>query len=331
MAQQPARKAPAGKKAAHKKPVKKTTGSRDIIFIAAIGLVVIIAAFIWQSFNTEGFNLTDKTADKDAAVTEIYGVDVVRINEVMSANDSAWYTASGETADWFELINTSDKTIDLNGYVVAKSVDDTDRFVFPETVLGPGEAVLVFCDNTVHNTAGYEYHAPFALSRAGATLMLFNPHGTAVDSVNIPDLDNNISYARIDASTWERSAEYTPGLANTSENHICGGAHHGILENAADIFSALVFGQMVELDSVDRDLALVDWPCTCNCVQHGGFTCAVAADYSDEIAVVEGQVHSVQRVLLVYGAGVEGLMYIFYDKHFYAAFLPILEKYLFLR
>ncbi|MBQ4090027.1 MAG: lamin tail domain-containing protein [Clostridia bacterium] len=219
MAQQPARKAPAGKKAAHKKPVKKTTGNRDIILIAAIGLVVIIAAFLWQSFNTEGFNLTDKTADESAAVTEIYGVDVVRINEVMSANDSAWYTESGETADWFELINTSDKTIDLNGYVVAKSVDDTDRFVFPETILGPGEAVVVFCDNTVHNTAGYEYHAPFALSRAGATLMLFNPHGTAVDSVNIPDLENNISYARIDASAWERSAEYTPGLANTPENH----------------------------------------------------------------------------------------------------------------
>ena len=41
-------------------------------------------------------DMTDKTADESAAVTEIYGVDVVRINEVMSANDSAWYTESGE-------------------------------------------------------------------------------------------------------------------------------------------------------------------------------------------------------------------------------------------
>jgi len=215
----PVRKAPAGKKPAHRKPVKKTTGNRDIIFIAVIGVIVIAAAFIWQSMNTEGFNLTDKTVEQPGTVTEIYGVDAVRINEVMSANDSAWYTDGGEASDWFEVINTSSVAVDLNGYVVAKSADDTDRFVFPETVLAPGEAAVVFCDNMNRNTAGYEYHAPFAISRAGDTLMLFNAHGTAVDSVNIPDLLNNISYARVDASNWEISADYTPGLANTAENH----------------------------------------------------------------------------------------------------------------
>ena len=215
-----ARKAPAGRKAARKKSAAKFAGSRDIIIIAVIGVVVIAAAFIWQSMNTEGFRLADKSAQTESGtVAEIYGVDAVRINEVMSANDSAWYTESGETSDWFELINTSSETVDLNGYVVAKSVDDTDRFVFPETVLAPGEAVVVFCDNMNRNTAGYEYHAPFAISRAGDTLMLFNAHGTAVDSVNIPDLQNNISYSRIDASQWEISADYTPGLANTAENH----------------------------------------------------------------------------------------------------------------
>ena len=215
----PAHKAPAAKKAAHKKPAKKFTGNRDILFIAAVGIVVIAAAFVWQSLNTDGFNLTDHKADESAAVTVIYGVDAVRINEVMSANDSAWYTESGETSDWFEVVNTSSETIDIAGYVVAKSADDTDRFVFPETVLAPGETSLVFCDNKARNTAGYEYHAPFAISRAGDTLMLFNAHGTAVDSVNIPDLENNISYVRIDASEWERTAEYTPGLPNTAENH----------------------------------------------------------------------------------------------------------------
>ena len=210
MANQPARKPPAKKKAGHNK---------DIIMIAVIGVVVIALAFIWQSVNTDGFNLTDKTAEEAQTVTEIHGVDVVRINEVMSANDSAYYTEAGETSDWVEIINTSETNVNLTGYVLAQETDSTDRFIFPETVLGPGEAVVVFCDNMNRNTAGYEFHAPFAISRAGDTVMLFNAHGTAVDTVNVPDLQNNISYSRIDGNNWEATAEYTPGLSNTPENH----------------------------------------------------------------------------------------------------------------
>ena len=214
MASQPVRKPNA--------PVKKKPAQRpnDIIIIAVIGVIVIALAFIYQSFNTEGFRLSTKSAeDESQTVAEIYGVDAVRINEVMSANDSAFYTESGETADWVEIINASDSAVDLEGYVLAQSASDTNRFVFPQTVLQPGEAALVFCDNTNHNTAGYEYHAPFAISRAGDTVMLFNASGTAVDSVNVPSLDNNMSYARVDSASWEITADYTPGLANTAENH----------------------------------------------------------------------------------------------------------------
>ena len=214
MASQPVRKPNA--------PVKKKPAQRpnDIIIIAVIGVIVIALAFIYQSFNTEGFRLSTKSAeDESQTVAEIYGVDAVRINEVMSANDSAFYTESGETADWVEIINALDSAVDLEGYVLAQSASDTNRFVFPQTVLQPGEAALVFCDNTNHNTAGYEYHAPFAISRAGDTVMLFNASGTAVDSVNVPSLDNNMSYARVDSASWEITADYTPGLANTAENH----------------------------------------------------------------------------------------------------------------
>jgi len=230
VANQPVRKAPSGRPSARKAPARKApakkaaavnaSGRKDILIIAVIGIIVIVIAFIWQSMNTEGFNLVDENAGGDVqTVTEIHAADALRINEVMSANDSAWYTEAGVTADWVELINTTNGTIDIEGYVLTQTADDTNRFIFPSTVLGPGEGVVVFCDSINRNTMGYEYHAPFAISKAGDTLMLFNPSGTAVDSVNVPSLQNNTSYSRIDELNWEITADYTPGMANTAENH----------------------------------------------------------------------------------------------------------------
>ena len=229
MANQPVRRAPAGnsrtgRPAAKRAPAKRTSAARasvpkDILIIAIIGILVIAAAFVWQSRNTEGFDLVDNSAADTPVVTEIHAAGAVRINEVMSANDSAWYTEAGVTADWVEIMNTSSDTIDIEGYVITQTADDTNRFVFPSTVLAPGQTVIVFCDSTNHNTAGYEFHAPFSISRAGDSVMLFNASGTAVDSVNVPSLTNNVSYARTDDMQWEATAYYTPGMANTRENH----------------------------------------------------------------------------------------------------------------
>ena len=49
--------------------------------------------------------------------------------------------------------------------------------------------------------------------------MLFNAAGTAVDTVNVPEMTNNMSYSRMDAESWQATQDYTPGRANTPENH----------------------------------------------------------------------------------------------------------------
>jgi hypothetical protein len=200
-------------------PAKKRTGKSDLVVISVIGVIAIIAAFIYQSYNSDGFNLATKAAEaENGAVTEIHATSDIRLNEIMSANDSAYYTEDGESSDWVEIMNTGAQTVDLSGVTLAKNATATDQFVFPSMALGPGECVVVFCDSKNRSTAGYELHAPFSISRAGDTMMLFTSAGTAVDSVNAPDLENNQSYMRVDETTWTATAEYTPGLANTSEN-----------------------------------------------------------------------------------------------------------------
>lgn len=204
----------------HKPPAKKRTQRSNLFFISIFGALCIVAAFIYQSFNSDGFKLATKDVEaENGAVTQIRATSDIRINEIMSANDSALYTEDGESSDWVELMNVGSSPLNLAGVTLAKNSTATDQFVFPDLTLAPGECVVVFCDSKNRNTAGYELHAPFSISRAGDTMMLFSSTGTAIDSINVPDLQNNESYAYADDGTWTVTDEYTPGLANTSENH----------------------------------------------------------------------------------------------------------------
>ena len=99
-----------------------------------------------------------------------------------------------------------------------RAARESHVFVFPQRVLQPGECVLVFADSSYAADAEGDYHAPFSLRSEGDTLMLFNPSGTAVESVNIPALERDEVYRSVNG-VWEISAEYTPGLANTQENY----------------------------------------------------------------------------------------------------------------
>ena len=78
------------------------------------------------------------------------------------------------------------------------------------------------------------------------------------------------------------------------------------MKHAANIGGALMLAQAGDVHAVDQDLALVHRPYTGNGVQHGGFTCTVAADDGDEIALVQLQVQTVQGGFLVHRARIEG-------------------------
>ena len=79
--------------------------------------------------------------------------------------------------------------------------------------------MLVYADSRLRATPGEDLHAPFRLSATGDTLMLFNANGTAIDTVNLPAVTRNCSYARMDASSWVESSMPTPGMANSEESY----------------------------------------------------------------------------------------------------------------
>ena len=67
-----------------------------------------------------------------------------------------------------------------------------------------------------------------------------------------------------------------------------------------------MFRQAGNIHVVDDDAALINSPYPGDRVEHGGFSRAVAADDSDEIAVVQMQAQPVQSYLFIDGFGVEG-------------------------
>ena len=103
------------------------------------------------------------------------------------------------------------------------------------------------------------------------------------------------------------------------------GAGHGVLKYSAYVLCALVLGKSGDVLAVDDDGAFVHRPHARNGVQRRGFSCAVAADDSHKVAVIELDVYAVERLLLVYGSAVESLFDVDEFKHYLSSFLPVTE------
>lgn len=193
----------------------------DLIRILIGGTITIVLAWFLQTSWLPKVKFTQED-QKDASVakiTEIYSEGPLRINEIMSSNRSTLLEEDGSSPDWIEIANIGNEAVNLEGYALAKSSDAAQTFAFPKMILQPGEYAIVLADNHLRAENPNALHAPFSLSSAGDTLLLFNAGGTAIDTVNIPALEADVSYVRKDVAHWETSSMPTPGMPNTEEGY----------------------------------------------------------------------------------------------------------------
>lgn len=218
---QSAAQQPRGVKSAPARSASRFSGGTGMLIL--FGAIAVIAAYFLQCAWPNGFPLVKRETEAQnsapAAITEIHASGPIRINEIMTANGTALSAADGSMPDWIEVINTGRNSVNLSGWKLAKTANSVNVFTFPDQPLAPDECVLIYADSRLRDAAGEEYHAPFRLSSAGDTLMLFNDAGSAVDTVNIPALTKDHSYARTDASHWAEEQHPTPGLENTAESY----------------------------------------------------------------------------------------------------------------
>ena len=113
--------------------------------------------------------------------------------------------------------------------------------------------------------------------------------------------------------------------------HVGRGAHHGILEHAADETGPLVLRQGGDVLPIQYDAPLIHRPDAGDGVEHGGFARPVAADDSDKVTRGQMQGQIDEGFLFVDGTGVEGLADVLNIQHIVQPpFLFSLAKELFL-
>lgn len=195
----------------------------DLPKVLIIGAIMIALACGLQIVWPNGFPLqvnTQSTLAMQSQVSEIYSAGPLRINEIMAGNRTTLRLADNTSPDWIEVANIGSSTVQLEGYTLARTADDARSFTFPALTLEAGECVLVYADSRMQADAGDTLHAPFRLSSAGDTLMLFNAGGTAIDTINVAALPSDQSYARMDIRSWQACETPTPGLSNTRESYL---------------------------------------------------------------------------------------------------------------
>lgn len=138
------------------------------------------------------------------------------INEFVASNKNGLADQDGEFADWIEIKNQGNSSINLAGWGLTDKRDLTTRWVFPSKTLGAGQYLVVFASEK-NVTTGSQFHTDFRLDAGGEYLALVEPDGVTVKHAfdPFPVQSQDISYG---LAPDDQSEIYfltpTPGAAN---------------------------------------------------------------------------------------------------------------------
>jgi hypothetical protein len=132
------------------------------------------------------------------------------INEVMSNNVSTITDEQSEFDPWIEIYNPL--PISINSNILSILVEGT-IWAMPDYNIEAGEHLIIWADNEPEDGI---MHTNFDLSIYNLISLYSSESSMYCDQINFPELDADISYARIpDGGDYmEQTAEATPGEAN---------------------------------------------------------------------------------------------------------------------
>ena len=140
----------------------------------------------------------------------------LRINEIQSSNLTSIADEWGDFDDWVEVVNVGSEPFQMGGLFLSDEVSNPTRFEFPDTLLAPGNFLLIWCDG---ETGEGVWHSEFSLASAGEQFGLFHrsSEGMApLDTLRFGPIPSDWSLARIPDGhgTWEFTHHPTPGSGN---------------------------------------------------------------------------------------------------------------------
>ena len=173
------------------------------------------------------------------------GARNIAINEVMTVNTQSIQDEYGQREAWIELANTSYTTYNVRGMYVTTNPHVLDSLSAParialmsvipngdnRTNLGAQKKLLLYCNSA---PARGKLHLSVPVDSCGPVFVaLYNGNGTElIDSVTVPVLQPNESYARFDGQ-WRvcSPGEVTPAHDNTVQSAASGSKIQNFKEN----------------------------------------------------------------------------------------------------
>ncbi len=152
--------------------------------------------------------------------SNIFSQEIV-INEFLASNKSTHVDQNGKSADWIELYNAGDSTVNLIDFGLTDDPNAPFKWRFPEIKLNPQSFLLVWAsDNDTVNNA--ELHTNFKLDADGEFLALYNSSGVVLDSLTFGSQTTDISFGRTPDGNhqWSFFNEPTPGAQNDNSSNV---------------------------------------------------------------------------------------------------------------
>ena len=134
------------------------------------------------------------------------------ISEILSSN-SKYMEHDGEFCDIIELANVLDEDVDLAEFYISDTLFNPMK-VHLTGVIERGGTAVFFCVGEGADASRSEL--PFKISASGETVVLADSTGNIVETVDVPKLLKNSSFARMDDGSFAVCDDPTPGLANDS-------------------------------------------------------------------------------------------------------------------
>jgi hypothetical protein len=181
-----------------------------IIIGIGIGAVIIVlfalyAAGVFGSFSAAG------TVVKNTPLAQ----GSLYINEVVTSNGGSLQDPDYTSPDWIELYNAADTAIDLENFALSDDINAPGKYLFPKISI-PAKGYLVFyAAKKVASAPEALLVTGFKLPATGLTLHLITAGGDTLQALDIPALDQDVSYARDSTGTYRKNGSPTPGQPNT--------------------------------------------------------------------------------------------------------------------
>ena len=129
-------------------------------------------------------------------------VGEVVVNEFLAKNENGQVNETGIYADWIELYNNTDQTLDLYGLFLSDNPGKPFKFAFPQnSLIGPNDFMIIWADE-LESTSQY-IHCSFKLSADGESILLSTSSGEIIDQITFGEQSADISMGRCENGTGE--------------------------------------------------------------------------------------------------------------------------------